>query len=636
MVKIIDKPFLAWDGEGYTDSSGHHHYMLMRNSKGDEIRGNPLTSKQCLDFIIRTAEKYPKHIHVIYGGGYDVTKWLKDMPFEQQVSLKAEGQTSWACRNDIWDTGELFTMEFIPSKWFILNGTGPETGKRIHCQIFDVVTFFQTSFIKALESRKIHVDPVITSGKAARGNFTYEDADDVSYYCSLELEYLVILCDTLRAEFKEAGLKVHQWHGPGAVANACLTKYGVKEHHEQLTGELEEAANNAYYGGRFEHFYAGHYDSSVYVYDINSAYPHHIRNLPSMSGGQWEYVTEFDPDAWGLWYCVYEPDNVEDDFTSPRPLPWRSEQGDIGFPRRVAGGWYHTPEARLATSVLYGWKFTPATDAKPFAFVEEMYWTRKEWKKEGRGGERALKLAMNSLYGKLAQRVGWNEETNEPPRWHNLYWAGYITSATRAQLWQAISQAPDKIIAVETDSVMSTVPLDLNEGAALGDWEYEKVDWLTYIQSGVYFAGGNGHVLKPAKTKSRGLDASSLDYQEVQAWLAAGCVNVLTVPSHRFIALANPQRELIGEWVDSEKELGLAGGKRLHFPAVCPACESRIPLSEGLHPLEVPPLWGMTESKTNTVPWRKAADGTEDVTGDEMVFAPDAISDWDVPRRSLW
>lgn len=624
------KEFIAFDGEGVTVNDTHN-YVLLQTSKGEKLVGENLSTDECLSFLIEHAVKYPKAINVIYGGGYDVTKWLRDMPHEQQVELKSSGQTKWFGNKSVFGLPRLYVMEYIPNKWFILHGPDND-GIRREIKIYDVMTFFQSSFIKALESRNIYVDPLIVSGKANRSDFSFADIDEISEYCGLELTYLVELCNTLRNEFVEAGLNVTQWHGPGAVANAALRKYGIKNHHQMLSEDVENAAAGAYYGGRFEHFYAGHYPSKVYVYDINSAYPHFIRELPSMNG-EWEYVDEFVPGSYGLWDCAYEPDDAETDYTSPRPLPWRSSNGTMGFPRRVARGWYHTAEAVNATEVYGGWIYTPDTDEKPFAFISDMYLTRKQWKIEKRGGERALKLAMNSLYGKLAQRVGWNEETGMPPKWHQLFWAGYITANTRAMLWSAISQAPGEIIAVETDSVMSRVELDLPCGEQLGEWEQEHVEWLTYIQSGIYFAGRDGDLLTPAKTKIRGLDAGTLHYPEVKEWLKQGATSPLTIPAYRFIALANPQRQHVGNWVHATKALGLAGGKRIHLPDTCQQCSKHRPMSEAMHPLEVPEFMGLTKSSPHKLPWKVPAAERATLQHDEMSTAADAYIDFDKDRR---
>ena len=94
-------------------------------------------------------------------------------------------------------------------------------------------------------------------------------------------------------------------------------------------------------------------------------------------------------------------------------------------------------------------------DVKPFAFVPDLYNLRRKWKQLKIGAEKVLKFTINSFYGKLAQSIGGSEE-HKPP-YHNIGWAGYITSEIRAQMFNAIMQAPDKIISITIDGIYSTV-----------------------------------------------------------------------------------------------------------------------------------------------------------------------------------
>jgi hypothetical protein len=110
-------------------------------------------------------------------------------------------------------------------------------------------------------------------------------------------------------------------------------------------------------------------------------------------------------------------------------------------------------------------------------------------KARGDGAERAIKLELNSIYGKFAQRAGWFQEGDRIPAYHQLEWAGYITSSTRAKLYQAYRLRPGRIIAFETDAVFSVSPIEgLEIGTGLGEWKESVFDDLLYIQSGFYFA----------------------------------------------------------------------------------------------------------------------------------------------------
>lgn len=637
----LGRPFIAWDGEGWSDPGGDHHYMLWGNSEGDYIQAPSLGSRECLDLLLRsarenmTAKNQSTAIHIIFGGGYDATHILRDLPQTCRDELRDTGETVWR----VAGTGGLrpnsYQIQYIPHKWLTVTGRDWHSGgKRTYVKLYDIMTFFQSSAIDAWESRGIEVPEVIKTGKAARGGFTWDDIEEVKTYWRMELEMYVLLADYLRQEFDEAGIHVRQFHGPGAVASAVFKQYGIKKHMQEPPSlEIEQACQHAYFGGRFEQFKAGHHAGPVYVYDINSAYPHRIRNLPSLAGAEWIKTDKYDPEALGVWFCQAEGNG---DYLSPQPLPWRDKTGSVGYPATNKGVWLWHPEARNAEKVLHGWILQPATEEKPFAFVEDMYNKRRQWKAEGRGAEKALKLALNSLYGKMAQRVGGHDGNR--PSWHQLAWAGIVTSGARAQLWEAISQHPDKIVAVETDSVASTVPLDLPVSEELGEWELKEYDWITYVQSGIYFAADT--VVNKART--RGIDVRELSHPQVLDYMRGLDFKKpeweqepLLVSSRQFIGITARNEWNYGQWMDTAKVVRVAGGKRVHLPSRCQACKrrpkNRNTMADTMHDLTAHPLWGRVPSHRHTLPWLDGADVVKDP--EAATVTSEAIEEWETPRR---
>jgi hypothetical protein len=622
-----NRPFIAWDGEGWTDTDGEHRYMLLQNSYGESISAPQLSTEECLDFLLATAVKYPKHIHVIFGGGYDATHILRDLPLEKRQQLREDGAIHYYSRDAKGIVTNRYTIQYIPHKWLLITGRNWAMKKNVTMKIFDVMTFFQSSFMKALDSRQIEVPEIIVSGKANRQNFTYHDLEEISEYCQMELELLVVLCNTLRMEFQEAGVYVTQYHGPGAVASAVFKEHGIKDHMQRPPLHIERAAQHASFCGRFEQFKAGHHEGKVYLYDINSAYPDKIRNLPSLAGSRWERTPDYDGSL-GLWFCSFDNPWGDSDI-SPFPAPWRGKGGVVGFPEHNKGVWLWHHEAKYATEVHYGYKLILADESKPFAFVGEMYNKRQEWKALGKGGERALKLALNSLYGKMAQRIGGNENNGGIPPWHQLEWAGMVTSATRAQMWEALSQSPENIIAVETDSVASTVPLDLDIGTDLGQWGLVEYDWITYVQSGIYFTSDDTH---GEKAKSRGIDVTQLHHSDVLEYMR-GDRSELLVSTRQFIGITNPADWNYGQWQDSTKQVKIAGAKRIHMPVRCAACALELPMDEVMHDLTANPLYGAVESIKHPLPWLDAKASMYDP---EMVqIQTNAIADYETSRRHI-
>src|SRR5437660_9483876 len=93
------------------------------------------------------------------------------------------------------------------------------------------------------------------------------------------------------------------------------------------------------------------------------------------------------------------------------------------------------------------WEWIPASSTKPFSFIPDVYAYRQQLIQEGSGAEKALKLAINSLYGKTAQSVGYSTDRNRgKPPYHNMVVAGMTTSKTRAKLMEAAMQKPDSVI----------------------------------------------------------------------------------------------------------------------------------------------------------------------------------------------
>ena len=118
-------------------------------------------------------------------------------------------------------------------------------------------------------------------------------------------------------------------------------------------------------------------------------------------------------------------------------------------------------------------------DCPPFEWVKALYEERRRLGSDTR--EYPLKLALNSLYGKLAQRCGRGP-------YHDVVSAGLITAITRAQLLEALGQNPRSVVMLATDAVFSREPLSLDIGEAPGQWEEKVWPDLFIAQPGVYWS----------------------------------------------------------------------------------------------------------------------------------------------------
>jgi hypothetical protein len=284
----------------------------------------------------------------------------------------------------------------------------------------------------------------------------------------------------------------------------------VDAYHDEIPGErkkqkielappIADATRYAYFGGRIESGYMGRYVGDIYNYDINSAYPYAASFLPDMSKGEWFHYHEIDTDH-ALRLSEYTMYRIQWYFHEPRlyyPLPFRTGAGAVIFPQ-IGERWVMAPELRSAVKsmrkhdriyIREAWEFVPFNSSSPFAAINTLYAERQRMLVDKDAAEKILKLALNSIYGKLCQKLGWNEKEGKSPRFHFLFFAAWITSFTRARIYDAVQHDPDAVISINTDGIVTTrpLPLDVSETKAFGKWSLERNDEIVQLQSGVYW-----------------------------------------------------------------------------------------------------------------------------------------------------
>jgi DNA polymerase type B, organellar and viral len=628
------KEFIAWDGEGiavkpaqqatefigtwaktYFDIHGEwpeHYgelydievptaqpYVLLANSYGDQlIRREGLKTIDCFEFLLQTKRTIPNSIFVGFGFNYDIAQMLADLPIKRLEEIYRTNRTRFGH----------YRIQWWPRRWLtVSNKLTKET-----VTVYDVFGFFQTSFLLACEKYLGKNDPrliLIKEGKEARDQFSWEELEEfIIPYNQTELEMLVEMMNILRHDFHEVGLDLDKWYGPGAVANQLFTKHHLKDMMaEDLPWEILNASQYGYAGGRFEQFYLGLYQGRIYEYDIRSAYAAAVAKLPTLSRGYWEFAETFEPNSFGIWFINY---HSESNHNRPQPLFCRKKDGRISFPNEVQG-WYWTPEACLVPEFIEcGYIWRNESNSKAFPFIEGIYDQRREYITQGLSSERALKTILACIYGKLAQVVG-----DGKPKWHQLEWAGWITSYTRAAIYKAILLNPGAIIAAETDAVFSTSPLSLEVGTGLGQWELKEFKSIAYLQSGFYYAVTDDDKIV---CKYRGMDRDrttgqpvGLPYRTVLDHLSNsraykhGKTPSLHSSTTRFvnIGLALNTSAVFRSWETKDKKIFLDQNpkyaKRYHLN--CEKCQEGYSLADCLHPLSIGGYSGF--SHPHPLPW---------------------------------
>ena len=134
--------------------------------------------------------------------------------------------------------------------------------------------------------------------------------------------------------------------------------------------------------------------------------------------------------------------------------------------------------------ILESYQYLDENPTYPYKeFIESIYQKRMKFKKENNPLQLPLKVILNSIYGKTAQRVG-----NKIGNLFSPVIASTITGTTRAMLYKFVQkyQIEDYVVSFATDSIITTRKLDVNS-SDLGEFAYENsADDVYVLQNGIY------------------------------------------------------------------------------------------------------------------------------------------------------
>jgi len=564
MAKPELPEFLSLDGEGWNNpETGKHEYFLLLCSNGKYIVNTEtggIPTRTCFDFLLDLAEQNRGKTFVSFYFSYDVNMMMIDVP---DFLGKMLGTNTVVYLYTGYVGSEGYKIHYVPKKFFTLEqgytDDSGETPKWV-CQrsitVYDVWGFFQTSFVGAIHQFEVGTKAerdLITSTKLERSEFDINDIERITDYCLLECQLLVKVMDKLAVALWDSGLYISRWHGSGAVGESLLTSKNVRQTlYRPDDVDLEHAIRSAYFGGRIQSLIAGHLFEPIYQYDIVSAYPWGMSNLPNLNNCYTIRVDQYVPEcATALYLVEWDIRGIGD----IGPFPFRDNDKGIYYPLK-GKGWYWDYEVKAcqyaygdAFKVLDGYLFQSRYDDIPFSWINEVFKERKRLKDSGDFSQIALKLALNSIYGKMAQR-GFNGSV---PRFQCHAYAGMITSQCRSSVFKLAMQYPDDCIAFSTDGVFfrRNKPY-CTVGSNLGEWELTEYTDGLFIMPGVYFLNGD------KKTdKSRGFSVKSVERQRMfDEWYMNDINGSVMIPIKMFVGMkAFTDKHPWRSWYEDAKEL---------------------------------------------------------------------------------
>lgn len=530
------RPFRSWDGEGAEpgDRRAPQLYVILCADDFPHLyRPEGIPTAEALTWLVDHQHHRPG-IQIAFGSSYDVNMILGDLPPEEVAALYLE--TDWTVELDEQE----WRLQWIPGKMF--NVRAPD-GR--WARTYDTFGFFQCSFVKALERWELEVPEWLREMKERRGTFAGGHEWELKAYSELECQLHTQLLTRVRHELRSHALHPRTWHGAGAVASAAMRRADVGScmGREQRRPAVQEAIMRAYFGGRTELFLQGEVAAGT-QYDVNSAYASALRLLPDGRGewrktNHWEFDGKWSP--WGLWRCSWD---LLDEDERLCPLPFRAGRG-IFYPVR-GEGWYHTPELRAALRlypdkirVHTGYVFEPASDGKPFEFVEELYRLRHELAAQYDPTATLLKFGLASVWGKLSQATG---RDGKVPRWQDYYWAGATTALVRAWMLELAALERDRLIQISTDGLLlrehDPSPLDNQVGGGLGQLRRTLLQEVLVAQPGMLSAwdSESGEELN----YTRGFFRREIDFEKLRAiWRERGPRGKLPTRGVRFIGIGS-------------------------------------------------------------------------------------------------
>lgn len=353
--------------------------------------------------------------------------------------------------------------------------------------IYDIASFFDSGLNAAakkfLGKEKQDIDTVRFTKAIVKRRW-----NEIASYCIKDARLVKELADALIAMFESFGVYPRKLYSVAYISYQYFSNRCPYIHVRRYWDSYKEVldyAMQSYNGGKFEVTTKG--SGYFYEYDIVSCYPFEISNLVDVRDARVEKSKAYRKDAvYGfIDACVKIPVNV----SSPVAL----KKGQLNF--------YPVGEYR---KVITKSEYDYLTQAGADVTIKNAYWLHKTYltypyRKEIRRlmllkdkYKRAdkkmqyhvVKKFLNSFYGKMVQLVRKDGFFRASSSWMPIY-GSMITANARVRISQLQQDHPE-IIAVHTDSVISTAPLQTTLSDALGGLDFEIEGQGLILGSGIY------------------------------------------------------------------------------------------------------------------------------------------------------
>lgn len=352
-----------------------------------------------LDLFMRWVHEHCTNKHteyVILGWNlqYEFTQLFPGISVE--ITSEPEFELGYTLKSESGLTIGRYTIRVANDKRYFIKIRNEATHRTI--TFADGMAFYVTSLDKAAKmldlGRKIEIGSKKFTRADLTGNAMFRDYAKQDAY--------------LTRMIGENILDLHETYDVTTCLTAPQFASKVFRHHFLRTSiappdpDLEQAGLWSYHGGK-NGYYLGRPMSlaRVYAYDITSAYPEAMRQLPDPELSEWHWTLGYEPGAHALWNIRAKYRSCRYHGLMQHGNSWH-ETGDIE-------GWVTSYELDAALALgeieivdAEGWVMRGPSGGALVSYVDTFF----ELKRKSIGAMReAAKLFLNSLYGKFFQKV---------------------------------------------------------------------------------------------------------------------------------------------------------------------------------------------------------------------------------------
>jgi|APSaa5957512535_1039671.scaffolds.fasta_scaffold17890_2 hypothetical protein len=470
-------PILGADTE-----TSYGDVFLLALSNGDKIEHPNITFEKVAHFLL----KYQNHWIFFYNLDYDAGGILKLLPrsiLREYITTK---------RLDF--KFEKFHIRYIPNKQLTIS----KGNHSVSC--YDIAQYsnrkgladaYQNILKRKIPSKHLEI-------KEERHKITLRcflrNKKKIREYCiwdCIMTEQLAeFWADTF---FKSFNFYCKRWTSSGYLAEKVLIYNDVEvPFFTDSPYCVQDLAWKSFYGGRFELIQRG-YIGECYLYDINSAYPYALTHLPDLTDGKWIESQKINPHASLGFFSIRASVPCTEKIT---PFPFRTKYNTIVYPCGDFETFVTLEElkalgknSKIKFNILESYQFIANKNCKyPFKeFVENQYQKRLKMKKEEKNLEESIKIILNSIYGKTAQRTN-----NVMGNLFNPIISSYTTGFARGALYKFVKKynLENYVVAFATDSVATRKCIPNLNSTSLGQMKLDKSGLDAFFLSNGFYRIG--------------------------------------------------------------------------------------------------------------------------------------------------